>query len=470
MPPEIPTVTLRNGTLGGGKQTNERDVTTFIVTAPKAEGSPFVIVQSSFEDTEGIDKIQNIGLGPGFPQSLLSEKAFNALTMIDFCNPVYSWRRGVLFQYVPSNTSLTAAGYDFEANFVSAIKGSPYSSDFSSPEFQFLAFYNSEQQANDYRKIITDYMKVVSKQIKTEKGLSQHLKLAESRRRLYRPLPLDEFGFTLPYAVGVPINAPFLEMTPNGTIQPIPHRGLSFLVSWTGTLWTYDPKLLPQFEGESVKPLLANQSDTVSAAKRAVQRSGCPAMRKHASGCPAARSRGFGHLHKRDLNATNSSQPTWDDQVGALFSDPYWIPNGKSVGSHWRDAMLYWSPPTPERLSIDLAKPSSVENNAVTIYQHLRSKSMPVTSDPKELWPEEALKTFRLWVNQGFRRKSTDPIIAKVIIPPPVDPPAVLRVRKDLLSLTEDELQTYRAKVDDILQVGSLGSKWQELGIIRKPP
>ena len=59
---------------------------------------------------------------------------------------------------------------------------------------------------------------------------------------------------------------------------------------------------------------------------------------------------------------------------------------------------------------------------------------MLVTSDPGEIWPEDALETFRLWANQGFRRDATDPVISKVIIPQLVDPPETLRVRKDLRS------------------------------------
>ena len=42
-----------------------------------------------------------------------------------------------------------------------------------------------------------------------------------------------------------------------------------------------------------------------------------------------------------------------------------------------------------------------------------------------------------------------------------------VRVRKDIRSLSDEELQIYRAKLDDLLQVGALNSKWQELGRLR---
>ena len=465
--PEIPTVTLRPGTLGGGKQTDEHDWTVFIVSAPNTEGVPFVILQSSYEDSQGVQSIQQIGLGDDFPRALLSDKAFQALVMIDFCNPVYSWRRGVLFQYVPSSTSLQGAEYDFEANFVSAIKRSSFAQDPSSPEYQFLAFYKSGNQASDYQNIIQQYFNGLVNQFNTTKGMIQHLRLAESRRRLYRPLPLDEFGFTLPYAIKIPVDAPFLEMTPAGKIQPIPIRGLRFLLSWIATLWTFDPKLLPQFKGLSPSAEGIASVQKAGLHTKSIQVSGCPAMYTQNSRCPTTSTRSYGR--RRPKISGVGSSPTWNDQVAALFSNPYWVTNSKVVGSSWREAMLSWSPPEPACLQLDLADLMSVQYNAVTIYQHLRSKAMPVTSNPAELWPEDALETFRLWANQGFRRTSADPISSKVIIPPPNDPPATLRVRKDILSLSASELQAYRVKLDDVLQVGKLGSIWQELGLLRKP-
>jgi tyrosinase len=58
------------------------------------------------------------------------------------------------------------------------------------------------------------------------------------------------------------------------------------------------------------------------------------------------------------------------------------------------------------------------------------------------------------------------------VIPDPVDPPEPMRVRKDILTLSAQELQTYREKLDGVLQVGSLTdpggnrTKWQELGFL----
>lgn len=308
--PGIPTITLKPGTLGGGKQTDEHDLTVFIVTAPNTEGVPFVILQSSYEDSQGVQAIQQISFGDGFPQALLSDKAFQALTMIDFCNPVYSWRRGVLFQYVPSSTTLEGSAYDFEAKFVSAIQNSPFAKeDPNSPEAQFLAYYNSNNQASDYQNIIQTYFDAVASTFNEKDSLIQHLSLAESRRRLYRPLPLDEFGFTLPYATKIPVDAPFLEMLPTGQIQPIGTRGLQFLLSWTATLWTFDPRLLPQFRDlppstEGVVAAGVRGFAGLPTTRSAVQEggAGCPAIRSSSpagSRCPATRPRSYGRRKPR---------------------------------------------------------------------------------------------------------------------------------------------------------------------------
>ncbi|KAI1779194.1 hypothetical protein F4818DRAFT_455323 [Hypoxylon cercidicola] len=91
---------------------------------------------------------------------------------------------------------------------------------------------------------------------------------------------------------------------------------------------------------------------------------------------------------------------------------------------------------------------------------------MPVTRDPQNYWPESALEIFRGWANAGFQKDSSDAPAPKMIIPEPSDPPVIYRVRRDILSLTKKELAVYQSKVDDVLQVDVLGSKWQELGIL----
>ncbi|KAI9170659.1 hypothetical protein HJFPF1_00129 [Paramyrothecium foliicola] len=458
---ENPYIYLARGTLGGGKQTDSYDITTFVETLPNSEGVPFVCLQTSIEDAQGVLSMQkNIqGHGKKYPKGLLSDTFVQAILMVDFCNPVYSWRRGVLMRYLPSVTSLTQASgspiYDLEQQFVAEISKSTFTSDADSPESRFLLYYNTPPA--DLQKILLDYFSKITKNLKTQQGIYNYLMLAESRRRLYRPLPLDEFGAQLPYALALGTDWQGVEMNANGGLDPIPQRGLEFFQSWMGSLHGYDPHILPS---QDVQP----QHTALRASP-----SRCPVMRKRSTErrngvTESAMSSVHIQDTKRQGKAVVVSDPTWDGNVRDLFAKPYWVSDPVSTGQWWISAMGKWSPETPKELHLDLSDPGSVQYNVVTIYQHLRSKSMPITDDPSEYWPEEALETLRNWANQGFRTTSNDPISTETVIPVPNDPP--LKLRKDILSLTSTELQTYREKLDTVLNVGNLDSKWQELGLI----
>ena len=93
---------------------------------------------------------------------------------------------------------------------------------------------------------IKAYIGNVSKRLKSYNGLLDYMKLTESRRRIYRPLPPDKFGVTLPYARELGPELPMYEMTEAGTIQPMPDEGMAFLKSWIGGLAGYDPHLLSE--------------------------------------------------------------------------------------------------------------------------------------------------------------------------------------------------------------------------------
>ena len=104
----------------------------------------------------------------------------------------------------------------------------------------------------------------------------------------------------------------------------------------------------------------------------------------------------------------------------------------------------------------------------MTIYGHLRSRLMPIVRSEDEFWSEDALELLRAWAYGGFRTSSWDPVKPQEVIPKPVDPPALIRLRKDILSPTDVELQTYRAKLEDVLDCFALNPKWQELGLLRR--
>ncbi|KIW87788.1 uncharacterized protein Z519_11762 [Cladophialophora bantiana CBS 173.52] len=254
---------LPEGTLGGGKQTSSFEKTLFVqVQGRELEDMMFTILQPSFEDAQGVLIMQNIKSNPGkAPTSLLSPKVFNALMMLDFWNSIYSWRRAVLMQYVPMSTvyNETTGKYELEDQFIANVKNSKFYLDEdpevrnASPEYQFISLLDTELET--HRARIRQYMHSVDARLKTVEGLIDYIRLAESRRLIYRPLPLDEFALTIPYALkyGLDFNSRY-EMTEAGDIQTLPGRGSKFFQSWTRTQdgWSlagYDPHLIPKPDG-----------------------------------------------------------------------------------------------------------------------------------------------------------------------------------------------------------------------------
>jgi tyrosinase len=152
--------------------------------------------------------------------------------------------------------------------------------------------------------------------------------------------------------------------------------------------------------------------------------------------------------------------PTWDDDVAVLFAAPAWVAESsrRDVAAGWRGCMHGYG--------IELDDYDSVRAYCVTIYEHLASRSMPLTTDRTQFWPAWALAILRAWIEQGTRRSSTDPIVDGPQLPPTPLPPAVL-VRRDILELSADELAVYRRRLE---QLGATSldrqSPWQQIGLI----
>src|SRR2546421_7357256 len=178
---------LPEGTLGGGKQTSSFDETRFVqVQEGELEDMMFTVLQPSYEDAQGVLIMQNLKSNPGqAPTSLLSPKAFNALMMLDFWNPVYSWRRAVLMQYVPESTVYNEATgkYDLEDEFTANVKKSKFYLDEdtearnASPEYQFISLLDAKLE--DHQKRIKQYLDSVQARLKTVEGLASYIRLAE---------------------------------------------------------------------------------------------------------------------------------------------------------------------------------------------------------------------------------------------------------------------------------------------------
>ncbi|KAI0867268.1 hypothetical protein GGS24DRAFT_508074 [Hypoxylon argillaceum] len=111
---------------------------------------PFNLLHASFEDVHGTERFQTPGTVPNkggaaeFDKKygLLSEATFNAIMMVDFCNPIYSWRRGVLMQYVPRKTIYNAdtLSYHIDSRFIENIENALWCkfNIVGSPESEFI--------------------------------------------------------------------------------------------------------------------------------------------------------------------------------------------------------------------------------------------------------------------------------------------------------------------------------------------
>lgn len=128
----------------------------------------------------------------------------------------------------------------------------------------------------------------------------------------------------------------------------------------------------------------------------------------------------------------------------SLFAAPYWIPLDRrnKLAAGWLECMKGYQ--------IDLSDYESVCESAVTIYGHLASQSMPKTSDPTQFWPEVALKRLRDWIGAGCPRTLEDPVRRRRMPPPPGHSRRPVRVRRNILDLSDEELAEYRARLEEL--------------------
>jgi hypothetical protein len=156
-------------------------------------------------------------------------------------------------QYVPNRTTFNAEmnTYDLESWLIMNVKASHHFIDGEkeSPEFQFIALLDVPLEKMQER--IKKYFDSVTAWLQMLEGMVDYLTLAESRRRIYWPIPLNKFALTLPYAVkyGHPHTARF-EMTEEGEVVPMADHGMRFYFNLTstqndGSLTGFDPHVIP---------------------------------------------------------------------------------------------------------------------------------------------------------------------------------------------------------------------------------
>ncbi|WP_437827197.1 hypothetical protein [Sorangium sp. So ce1153] len=172
----------------------------------------FLVPEPAFEDIDVVRALIDAGI--------MTPRLAASLLMVDFPNPIYSSRRRRLMRYVPEKAPLDAPGAALERELIAAVAAAAGALPEASPERELLANWAVGEGA--WRQSFTDriarYMERVAARLATEEGFDACFRLAESRRRRFRRLPLDEFSLLLP-TTNLDPSMPWLRMNEDGTVE-----------------------------------------------------------------------------------------------------------------------------------------------------------------------------------------------------------------------------------------------------------
>jgi hypothetical protein len=169
----------------------------------------FAVPERAFEDQSA--------LRAAIAAGLITPRLAAALLMVDFPNPVFSARRAQLLAHAPQNAPNAAAYSD---QFADAILAAADGTADGSTEKEFVERWSV---GPDFRApfdaLLTAYYDVVRKRLATREGYFDIVRLAESRRRRVRALPIGG-EFDLLFATLRDDTAPRpLRMTAQATIE-----------------------------------------------------------------------------------------------------------------------------------------------------------------------------------------------------------------------------------------------------------
>jgi hypothetical protein len=172
----------------------------------------FVVPEASFEDIDVVSQMVSAGV--------LSAHFAASILMVDFPNPVFSPARAKLLQYMPTTATIDLAAGGLSQQIAQVISQAAQDQPADSPEAEFNA--NWELADSDWRNVfaakIEAYMTAVSNRISSVEGFDDYVRLAESRRREFKRMRLNEFSLTLP-TTNIPVGAPLLQMQSDATIH-----------------------------------------------------------------------------------------------------------------------------------------------------------------------------------------------------------------------------------------------------------
>ena len=172
----------------------------------------FLVPEPAFEDVNALREM--------LARKLIDRKFAASVLMVDFPNPVFSPARCTLLKYIPAAGTIRPDGSsDLPERVAEAIAQAAKSLPEESPERQFLANWglpDADWEAT-YASRIRSYLDAVRDRLTRPGGFDRYVELAESRRRQFARLPLNEFELLLP-RTNIPANAPLLRMDADGDV------------------------------------------------------------------------------------------------------------------------------------------------------------------------------------------------------------------------------------------------------------
>lgn len=171
----------------------------------------FVVPERAFEDTEVVRQ--------AVARGVISRRLAATLLMIDFPNPVFSRKRGQLLQHVPDGVDTSTN--DLSETIAQSIVSASQAASADSPERDFAQRWSLGDAGweSSYREELDTYYSRIEARVGTQDGFNDYVRLAESRRNMFRELPLFEFPLLFP-ETNLPEER--LEMGPDGSVQAVP--------------------------------------------------------------------------------------------------------------------------------------------------------------------------------------------------------------------------------------------------------
>ncbi len=170
----------------------------------------FVVPEPACEDNEVVRQMVE--------QGLITAKFAACALMVDFTNPVFSPVREQLMNHVPTTPTTVT---ELQEHITQAILEAATSLPPNSPERRFAADWvlADDTWPKAFAQRIDDYLGHIGQRIRESAGFDDYVRLAESRRRDFKAMRLNEFELTLP-TTNIPADAPGLRMNDDGTVAP----------------------------------------------------------------------------------------------------------------------------------------------------------------------------------------------------------------------------------------------------------